>query len=67
MSNFLLHIGYVSKVSRYDRLNLTPCNIEITSKYRTKETQPGLPIMLYLSQIRDVYGICFNSILKLTQ
>ena len=33
MSNFLLHIGYVSKVSRYDRLNLTPCNIEITSKY----------------------------------
>ena len=33
MSNFLLHIGYVSKVSRYDRLNLTPCNIEITGKY----------------------------------
>ena len=33
MSNFLLHIGCVSKVPRYDRLNLTPCDIEITSKY----------------------------------
>ena len=53
MSNFLLHIGNVSKLSRYDRLNLTPCNIEITSKYRTKETQTGLPIILYLSQIRE--------------